>query len=230
MTAPAGKGASPGGPSRLVEASIAAGVGDGRVLAALRDVPRARFVPPEHAASAELDVPLPIGHAQVTTQPSLVAMVLEALRLAGVETVLEVGSGYGYQTALLARLARFVWGIEWWPDLAAAARANLAGAGVANARVLEGDGTVGLAEHALFDAIVVSAAFPRVPPPLVDQLVPEGRLVQPIGRGGGEQVEAFEKRGGALRRTALVTPARFVPLLGAHGYEALPREGPEARA
>src|SRR5690606_492297 len=166
----------------------AAGVTDARVLDAMRAVPRARFVPAEHAHEADLDVPIPIGHGQVTTQPSLVAAMIQALELGGDETVLEVGSGYGYQTALLARLAAVVWSVEWRDDLAAAARENLAAAGVRNAHVVTGDGTLGLPEHAPFDAIVVSAAFPDVPPPLVDQLAPGGRLVQPLGHGGDEDV------------------------------------------
>lgn len=214
----------PDGPPTLVDEARAKGVQDLRTLDALRAIRRALFVPARYAASAELDVPLPIGHAQVTTQPSLVAAMVASLGLTGTEGVLEIGSGYGYQTALLAHLARFVWSIEWWPDLASAARANLAAAGVANVEVVAGDGTLGMPEHAPYDAIVVSAAFPSVPTPLVAQLARAGRLVQPIGRGGGEEVVVFEARGGALRRLDLVAYASFVPLLGEHGFPA-PRGG-----
>lgn len=168
----------------------------------MRDVPRARFVPAEHVDLAALDEPIPIGHQHVTTQPSLVAAMIEALDLRRELVVLEVGTGLGYQTALSARLVRFVWSIEWWPDLAAAARTNLEVAGIANVEVITGDGSMGLQQHAPFDAIIVSAAFPHVPPPLVQQLAPGGRLVQPIGRGGDEEVTLFERQDHALRAFA----------------------------
>lgn len=202
----------------LDRVAAASGIRDERVLDAMRSVSRAAFVPACQVALAELDVPVPIGHHQVTTQPSLVAAMLECLDLRGTETVLEVGTGYGYQTALLARLARHVWSVEWWADLAAAARSNLAAAGVTNAHVVTGDGTLGLPEHAPYQAIVVCAAFPAVPPPLADQLAVGARLVQPVGPGGREDVVLFVKDPGALRRVGLVTLARFVPLVGVHGY------------
>lgn len=202
----------------LLDAIVAAGIRDPRVLAAFRDVPRAAFVPPDLVAEAYFDEPLPIPHGQVTTQPSLVARMVEALALTGSEGVLEVGTGYGFQTALLARLARFVWTIEWWEDLADAARANLSKQGVTNVAVLVGDGTLGLPERAPFDAILVSAAFPAVPPPLVEQLATGGRLVQPIGSGGEDEVVLFEQRRRGLVRRRVVTPARFVRLYGKHGF------------
>jgi protein-L-isoaspartate(D-aspartate) O-methyltransferase len=204
--------------SSLAELAEAQGVRDPRILEAMRRVARVRFVPPEYAELAERDEPVPIGHEQVTTQPSLVAAILESLQLEGEEKVLEVGGGYGYQTALLARLSGYVWSIEWWDDLAESARANLATSGVSNVQVITGDGSMGLPEHAPYDAIVVSAAFPRVPPPLVSQLVGGGRLVQPIGPGGAEEVALFEKEDSDLRRVRLVTYARFVRLVGAHGF------------
>jgi protein-L-isoaspartate(D-aspartate) O-methyltransferase len=207
--------------SALASIAAAKGIRDERVLDAMRTVARAGFIPTQHAALAELDVPVPIGHDQVTTQPSLVAAMLESLGLQGTETVLEVGTGYGYQTALLALLAGQVWSVEWWADLAAAARANLAAAGITTAEVVTGDGTLGLAEHAPYQAIVVCAAFPSVPPPLADQLAPGAGLVQPIGPGGQEEVALFEKGSRGLRRVRTVTFAHFVPLVGAHGY----REG-----
>jgi protein-L-isoaspartate(D-aspartate) O-methyltransferase len=202
----------------LVQAIAAEGVRAPRLLQAFREVPRAGFVPPELAARAYLDEPVPIPHGQVTTQPSLVAKMVEALALAGSERVLEVGTGYGFQTALLARLAGFVWSVERWPDVAATARANLARHGVTNAAVVVGDGTIGLAEHAPFDAILVSAAFPTVPPPLVEQLALGGRLVQPIGSGGAEEVVLFAKEARGLRRRRAVSLARFVRLYGQHGF------------
>ncbi|ABG04151.1 Protein-L-isoaspartate(D-aspartate) O-methyltransferase [Rubrobacter xylanophilus DSM 9941] len=213
----------PGSPEDLVRAAAAAGVGDRRVLEALRRVPRELFVPPERAAEAYLDRPVPIPHGQVTTQPSLVARMVEALGLGGEERVLEIGTGYGFQTALLARLCAFVWSVERHPDVAEAARQNLSRHGVSNARVVVGDGTRGLPGEAPFDAILVSAAFTRVPEPLARQLAPGGRLVQPVGPGGEEEVVLFEKgRDGALVRRAGISGARFVRLYGDYGFEPPP--------
>jgi protein-L-isoaspartate(D-aspartate) O-methyltransferase len=207
----------------LADAARRAGVRDERVLAAITATPRAGFVPPPLAGQADQDVPLPIPHGQVTTQPSLVARMVEALGLRGGERVLEVGTGLGYQTALLARLAAHVWSLERWPDLVETARANLAAAGVGNVDLVCGDGTLGLPDQAPFDAIVLAAAFPEVPPPLAEQLARSGRLVQPIGPGGDEEVVAFaraEAGGAALTPVARVTRAHFVPLYGEHGYGA----------
>src|ERR671917_268412 len=172
------------GQENLAQAVNAAGVRDARVLEALREVPRAGFVPPNLAARAYLDLPLPISHDQVTTQPSLSAKMIEALGLSGAERVLEVGTGYGFQTALLAHLSGLVWSIERWPDVAETARENLSRHGVTNVEVVAGDGTEGLPEHAPYDAAFISAAFPSVPPPLAQQLAPGGRLVQPKSPGG----------------------------------------------
>jgi protein-L-isoaspartate(D-aspartate) O-methyltransferase len=201
-----------------VAAARASGVRDERLLAAIAGLPRASFVPPELAAEAYLDVPVEISHRQVTTQPSLVAMMVEALRLHGDEKVLEVGTGFGYQTGLLARLAREVWSVELWPDMTEAAREALARRGFANVRLVVGDGTLGLPAQAPFDAIVVSAAFPAVPEPLAEQLAPGGRLVQPIGPGGAEDVVVFVNGETGLEPERTLTGARFVRLYGEHGY------------
>ena len=205
-------------PEDLVRAVVVTGTRDPRLLAALRAVPRADFVPPDLADQAYLDRPLPIPHGQVTTQPSLVAKMIEALGLTGSERVLEVGTGYGFQTALLAQLSNFVHSIERFPDVAETARDNLTRQGVANVEVVVGDGTKGLPEHAPYDAILVSAAFPRVPPPLAEQLALGGRLVQPVGPGGEEEVILFEKGPQGLVPRQNITGAHFVRLYGAHAF------------
>jgi protein-L-isoaspartate(D-aspartate) O-methyltransferase len=204
----------------LVAAAALVGVSDRRVLDAVASVPRAGFVPPGFAAQAERDRPIPIPHGQVTSQPSLVATMVEALGLTGSERVLEIGTGYGWQSALLARLAGEVLSIERWDDLAASARLRLARLGVSNVEVVVGDGSEGVPEHAPYDAILVSAAFPRVPAPLIGQLAEGGRLVQPIGFGGDEEVVLFRKRDRALERVRTVAEARFVVLVGRHGFAA----------
>jgi protein-L-isoaspartate(D-aspartate) O-methyltransferase len=193
-------------------------VSDERVLEAFRRVPRAGFVPPELTARAYVDEPLPIPHGQVTTQPSLVARMVEALGLGGTEMVLEVGTGHGFQTALLAELARSVWSVERWPDLAETARANLERHGARNVEVVVGDGSLGLPERAPYDAIVVAAAHPRVPDPLAEQLVPGGRVVHPVGRGGAEEVVLFEKGPRGLVRRRTIVGAHFVRLVGERGF------------
>jgi protein-L-isoaspartate(D-aspartate) O-methyltransferase len=202
----------------LLEALGQAGIRDRRVLDAIRRVPRHEFVPHDWRRHAYEDVPLPIPRGQVTTQPSLLARMIEALDLRGQEKVLEIGTGYGFQTALLSMLAREVWSVERWPELADAGRTNLARRGINNAHVVLGDGTAGLPGQAAFEAIVVAAAFTSVPEPLVEQLAVGGRLVQPIGPGGREDVTLFVKSQERLRPTAVLTGANFVPLVGAHAF------------
>jgi protein-L-isoaspartate(D-aspartate) O-methyltransferase len=200
----------------LVAAARAAGVKDERVLAAIASVPRSGFVPAESAALANVDTPIPIPNEQVTTQPSLVARMVEALALGGEERVLEIGTGYGWQTALLARLARDVFSVERFADLAEAARSRLAAC--RNVHVVVGDGSQGLPELAPFDAIIVAAAYPEVPDPLAEQLTESGLLVQPLGFGGAEDVSLFEKRDGELHHVRSVSGAHFVRLHGRHGF------------
>ena len=194
------------------------GITDVRVLEAFRRVRRERFVPPESVADAYLDQPIPIARGQVTTQPSLIAKMLQGLRLSGDERVLEVGTGFGFQTALLTLVARDVVSIERFSDLAEQARANLLAAGIEGPRIVVGDGTLGVPEHAPYGGIVVSAASPAVPRPLIDQLEEGGRIVHPIGPGGAETVVAFRKEGGRLVEEAFLTGAHFVRLVGAHGH------------
>jgi len=206
------------GPENLIEAITTEGVRDLRLFGALLALPRAGFVPSNLAERAYEDKPLPIPHGQVTTQPSLVAKMVEALGLAGSERVLEVGAGYGWQTALLARHCGFVWAVGRFGDVAEAARENLTRFGVKNAEVVTSDGTEGLPEHAPYDAILVAAAFPFVPGPLEEQLAAGGRLVQPVGPGGREEVFLFEKGTRRLVRRRTIAWAHFVRLHGAHAF------------
>ena len=215
MPAPPPAGA--GSPEDLVRVLHAEGIRDRRVLAAFRAVSRAGFVPLDAAGQAYVDAPIRIPHGQVTTQPSLIAAMVAALGLTGSERVLEVGTGLGFQTAILAQLARWVVSVERFADLAAQARSNLAAAGLGRVRVVVGDGTLGVPEHAPYQAIVVAAASPHVPGPLIEQLAPRSRLVHPVGPGGHEQVTAFHKKADRLVADARLIPARFVPLVGAHG-------------
>jgi protein-L-isoaspartate(D-aspartate) O-methyltransferase len=220
------RGADAGLPRRgsqlLVEACRAQGVTDERVLDALAKVRRADFVPPEWAGQAYRDRPIPIPHGQVTTQPSLVARMVASLRLRGEERVLEVGTGLGFQTAILASLAGRVFSIERFPDMAAWAETNLRGTGIENVTVIIGDGTLGLPEEAPFQAILVSAAAPRVPDPLADQLADGGRIAHPVGFGGDEIVTTYRKDRDRLVPEALGIPAHFVRLVGTHGLAEEP--------
>ncbi|MFB4282760.1 MULTISPECIES: protein-L-isoaspartate(D-aspartate) O-methyltransferase [unclassified Nonomuraea] len=204
----------------LAEVVRQMGMTDPRLLAAVAATPREMFVPPRSAGRAQLDEPIPIGHGQPTSQPSLVAQMIDALRLTGTETVLEIGTGYGYQTALLAHLAHRVYSVERHPDLAAHARTNLAAAGVTNVEVQVADGTAGLPAHAPFDAVVVSAAAPTVPGPLAGQLAEGGRLVMPISGDIADIVTLYTKRQGRLVRVRPLTPAQFVPLVGRYAGTA----------
>jgi protein-L-isoaspartate(D-aspartate) O-methyltransferase len=176
---------------------------DGRVLAAMAAVPRHAFVPPECVEAAYRDGPLPIGDGQTISQPFMVAAMADALSLTGNERVLEIGAGSGYQAAVLSLLAREVIAIETKPRLTQLCRERLARLGFSNVRIQEGDGSVGLSSEAPFDAILVSAAAPRVPEPLIDQLAEGGRLAIPVGNSEYQQVLRITKRGSEIRHEKL---------------------------
>jgi protein-L-isoaspartate(D-aspartate) O-methyltransferase len=192
-------------------------VGDERVLAAMERVPRELFVPEKLRDRAYDDAALPIGAGQTISQPYMVARICEALSLTGPEHVLDVGTGSGYQAAVLAELAEEVDTIERIPQLAELARANLAAAGYARVSVHVGDGSRGLPERSPFDAIAVAAAAPELPKTLYEQLEPRGRLVVPVGRRGMQRLEVIVRspEGPAVLRSV---PCRFVPLLGEEGF------------
>ncbi len=204
--------------AQLVETLREKGIRDLSVLHAIGTVPRHRFVPDSMRHRAYEDVPLPIGAGQTISQPYVHARSLELLRLKGTDRVLEVGAGSGYQTALLAQLASTVLAVERVPELARAAREALEAVGINNATVVVGDGTLGWRAYAPFDAIVVSAASPSVPGPLIEQLADGGRMVIPLGDQESQILTLVEKRGEEVRSSS-ATGVRFVPLLGEFGFK-----------
>ena len=202
---------------RLVETIRAKGVNDLAVLRAFEMTPRHQFVPTGLWHRAYEDQPLPIGSGQTISQPSIHAKYLELLKLQGREKVLEIGTGSGYQTVLLAHLVAQVFSIERIPALLDQARQNIQKAQVSNVSLLLGDGTVGWREYAPYDAILVSAASPKVPEPLVEQLAEGGKLLIPLGGREEQELVMFTRHGNELVRESIL-PVRFVPLLGTHGF------------
>jgi protein-L-isoaspartate(D-aspartate) O-methyltransferase len=210
-----------GGRERMVRDQVAArGVRDPAVLHALRAVPREAFLPPELEEFAYDDTPLPIAAGQTISQPYIVALMAEALALGPGDRVLEVGTGSGYAAAVLGRMAREVFTIERHADLAETAAARLRRLGFANVHVRAGDGTLGWPEAAPFDAIVVAAGGPRVPPALVEQLAPGGRLVIPVGEAREQRLVRLVKRPDGTCAREELGGVRFVPLIGAEGWGA----------
>ena len=196
----------------VVEQIEARDVTDKLTLAALRKVPRHLFVTPGSAKHAYEDYPLPIGHGQTISQPYIVAFMTQALGLKGGEKVLEVGTGSGYQAAVLAEIAKSVYTIEILEPLADEARERLARLGYKNVKVRSGDGYLGWPEAAPFDAIIVTAAAPRIPEPLKDQLKEGGRLVIPVG-DEYQELMVVTRRGGSFEEQRVI-PVRFVPMTG----------------
>jgi protein-L-isoaspartate(D-aspartate) O-methyltransferase len=199
---------------RMVEGQIAArDVRDPAVLDAMRTVPRHLFVPDEVVDDAYADTPLPIGHGQTISQPYIVALMTELARPHATDRALEIGTGCGYQAAVLSRLVKHVFTIEIVEPLALAARARLARLGYANVTSRVGDGYQGWASEAPFDIILVTAAPETVPQALVDQLRPGGRLVIPVGGTFSQNLELIEKDQAGRTRSRVVAPVRFVPMI-----------------
>ena len=200
------------------EQLVRRGITDERVLGAMRRVPRHRFVEEGLQHRAYGDHPLPIGEEQTISQPYIVGLMTSLLELTGREKVLEVGTGSGYQTAVLAEGSRRVCSIERLPRLAERARKVLESLGYTNVWVRVGNGALGWPDEAPFDRILVAAAGPTVPPPLVEQLAESGRLVAPVGDAESQTLTLMERRGGEIR-TRAVGDCRFVPLVGKYAWE-----------
>lgn len=210
----------------LIDALIAdlkrQGIWDERVLEAMRRVPRDRFVPDEPIEHAWANVALPIGSDQTISQPYIVALMTTALGLTGGERVLEIGTGSGYQAAVLAEIAREVYSIERHDDLAAAARSLLAELGYLNVQIRVGDGSLGWPDEAPFDRIIVTAGAPKVPAPLLQQLRPDGgRIVIPVGESDDQVLLMVERHNDRFHEQPLGA-VRFVPLIGAQGWTIRP--------
>ena len=204
---------------RMVREQITArGIRDERVLAAMRRVPRHQFVLPEYRDRAYADCPLPIGVGQTISQPYIVGLMSEMVGLGGEETVLEIGTGSGYQAAILGYLARQVHTIERHAPLARRAHSLLAEMGLTNVHVHTGDGSKGLSEYAPYEAIVVTAAAPQVPKPLLEQLADGGRLALPVGRMEGQILELWRRQAERYEREE-VLPVAFVLLRGEYGWQ-----------
>lgn len=188
------------------------------LLNAMRSIPRHRFVPPDYQEAAYEDRPLLIGENQTISQPYIVALMTNLLRLSGDETVLEIGTGSGYQAAVLAALSKQVYTIERHPSLAKRAQTTLQELGIQNVYVLEGDGSCGWPENAPYDGIMVTAAAPKIPEPLLEQLQVGGRLVLPVGGLGLQSLQTWDKTESGYQHETVV-PVAFVPLRGQYGFK-----------
>jgi protein-L-isoaspartate(D-aspartate) O-methyltransferase len=203
---------------RMVEDQITSrGIHEARLLEALRRVPRHLFVPFEDRGLAYNDGPLPIGLGQTISQPYIVALMTDLLQLKGHETILEVGTGSGYQAAVLAELVKQVHTIERHPELARQAERLLNDMGLTNIQVHIGDGSLGLPELSPFDGILVTAAAPKTPQRLLSQLGDGGRLVIPVGQRYGQVLECWQRVGESYKQE-VISPVAFVPLIGEEGF------------
>jgi protein-L-isoaspartate(D-aspartate) O-methyltransferase len=206
--------------ARMIERQIVGrGIVDRRVLQALASVPREAFVPPDLAASAYEDVPLPIGDGQTISQPYIVALTVKALLLEPGDRVLDIGTGSGYAAAVLSRIAGEVFSVERVDSLCRTARDRLAQLGYDTVHVRCGDGTLGWPEHAPYDAIAVGAVGPRPPPALLAQLAVGGRLVMPVGPDGSQTLMRLTRSDHETFRKEPLVDVRFVPLIGAQGFD-----------
>ncbi len=203
----------------MVARQIAArGISDPRILAAMEEIPRHFFIPPPYDRAAYDDNPVPIGSGQTISQPFIVAMMSALLEPEPTDTVLEIGAGSGYQAAVLSRLVSRVITIERLKTVADLARNNLKSIGIGNVTVIEGDGTLGYPGAAPYDGIIITAATPEVPQPLIDQLSDGGVLVAPVGGRDLQELITIRRTGSSLVRE-FHGGVRFVPLIGEHGWE-----------
>ena len=200
------------------EQIIQRGIRDSRVLKAVREVPRHVFIAERDPQWAYIDAPIPVGWGQTISQPYIVALMSEALELKGEERVLEIGTGSGYQAAILSHLVRHVYSIERIEGLARRAKETLQELGITNVKVVHGNGSIGLPEEAPYDAIIVTAAAPDIPRPLIEQLADGGRLVLPVGERDSQTLTKITRTGHTTRREDLGLCA-FVPLIGRAGWE-----------
>ncbi len=194
------------------------GITDERVLVAMEEVPRHLFVPPDMERDAYRDHPLPIGHGQTISQPYIVAGMTALLQLKPGDSVLEIGTGSGYQAALIAGITGRILSMERIPEVARRAEENLIRAGIHGVRIVISDGTAGYPEEAPYDAILVTAATPTVPPPLLSQLADGGRLVAPLGDRSIQHLVRITRHGDEFVRETF-EPVRFVPLIGEYGWQ-----------
>jgi protein-L-isoaspartate(D-aspartate) O-methyltransferase len=204
---------------KMVERQIAArGIHDQRVLAAMMEIPRHLFIPPPYDRAAYDDNPLPIGSGQTISQPYIVALMTELLHPKATDNILEIGTGSGYQAAILSRLVKRLTTIERITQVANLARTNLKSVGIDNVVVIEGDGTLGYPDNAPYDGIIITAATPDVPQPLIGQLAERGTLVAPVGGRDIQDLITLHKQGGSIIQESR-GGVRFVPLIGQHGWE-----------
>ncbi|MCU0631091.1 MAG: protein-L-isoaspartate(D-aspartate) O-methyltransferase [Methanoregulaceae archaeon] len=204
---------------RMVRDQIEArGVEDRKVLDAMREIPRHVFIPADFQSAAYQDRPLPIGSGQTISQPYIVGLMTALLELKQSDKVLEIGTGSGYQAAILSKLARTVLTIERLPEIGGKARDLMQRLGIVNVKVVIGDGTLGYLPDAPYDGIIITAASPDIPAPLIDQLADEGRLVAPVGSRDLQQLVRITKQGGRISRENFGGVV-FVPLLGCHGWQ-----------